>query len=104
MFDQFIKEVNLQLDYNKNGCIEAVPIVMYHDFLIDPNHIYRPNESFTDVGLFSEEMKYLHDNGFVVLKMSNLGFDPTTHYLYIKGPITVYTNSPTTTNVFLKNC
>jgi Polysaccharide deacetylase len=104
MLNQFIKEVNLQSDYNRNGCIQAVPIVVYHDFLIDPNHIYRSNESFTDVGLFSEEMKYLNDNGFVVLKMSNIGFDPITHYLYIKGPVAVSNNNPTITNVFLKNC
>ncbi|MGN6623285.1 MAG: hypothetical protein ACTHKK_04010, partial [Candidatus Nitrosocosmicus sp.] len=72
--------------------------------LIDPNHLYRSNESFTDVGLFSEEMKYLNDNGVVVLKMSNLGFDPMTHYLYIKVPVAVYKNNTTSTDVFLKNC
>jgi hypothetical protein len=105
MFDQFIKDVNLQSSYNKNGCINAVPIVVYHNFLVDNNHIYQPNESFTDVNLFENEMKYLHDNGFIVLKMSNLGFDPITNYLYIKGPIPVYTNSPATfSKVSLKNC
>ncbi|HEY0579364.1 MAG TPA: hypothetical protein VGC75_01540, partial [Candidatus Nitrosocosmicus sp.] len=73
MLDQFIKDVNLQSSYNKNGCINAFPIVVYHNFLVDNNHIYQPNESFTDVNLFDNEMKYLHDNGFIVLKMSNLG-------------------------------
>ena len=87
MFNQFIQEVNLQSAYNKNGCINAIPIVVYHDFLIDKNHIYHPNKSFTDVGLFSEEMKYLHDNGFKVLKMSDIGYNPNTNYLYIKGAV-----------------
>ncbi len=105
MLTQFVKEVNLQSGYNKNGCIEAIPIVVYHNFLVDKNHIYQPNESFTDVGLFENEMKYLHDNGFIILKMSNLGYDPITNYLYIKGPIPVYTNSPGAfSNVSLKNC
>jgi peptidoglycan/xylan/chitin deacetylase (PgdA/CDA1 family) len=105
MYNQFIKDVNLQSLYNKNGCIQAIPIVVYHNFLVDKNHIYQPNESFTDVNLFDNEMKYLHDNGFIVLKMSNLGFDPITNYLYIKGPVPIYTNSPTTfSNVSLKNC
>jgi len=105
MFTQFVQEVNLQSGYNKNGCINAIPIVVYHNFLMDPNHIYQPNESFTDVGLFSAEMKYLHDNGFIVLKMSDLGFSPITNYLYIKGPITIYTKDPiTSANTFLKNC
>ena len=51
---------------------------------MDKNHKYSPNESFTDVGLFSEETKYLHDNGFKVLKMSDLTFDPTGKDLEIK--------------------
>ena len=105
MFSQFIQEVNLQSDYNKNGCINAIPIVVYHKFLMDPNHIYQPDESITDIGLFSAEMKYLHDNGFIVLKMSNLGFNPITNYLYIKGPIIEYTKDPfIQANTFLKNC
>ena len=104
MYNQFVKEVNLQSGYNKDGCIQAVPIVVYHDFVVDKNHIYQPNQSFTDVGLFSEEMKYLHDNGFLVLKMSNIGFNPISNYLYIKGPITEYTKEPIRTNVLLRNC
>jgi peptidoglycan/xylan/chitin deacetylase (PgdA/CDA1 family) len=67
MLTQFIHEVNLQSGYNKNGCINAIPIVVYHKFIEDPNHIYQPNQSITDTGLFSAEMKYLHDNGFLVL-------------------------------------
>ena len=105
MLNQFIEEVNLQSLYNKNGCINAIPIVAYHNFLVDNNHIYLSTDSFTDVNLFEYEMKYLHDNGFVVLKMSNLGFNPVSNYLYIKGPIVIYNNNPTTiSNVFLKNC
>jgi peptidoglycan/xylan/chitin deacetylase (PgdA/CDA1 family) len=105
MFSQFIKEVNLQSLYNKNGCIQAIPIVVYHNFLVDNNHTYLSTDSFTDVNLFDYEMKYLHDNGFVVLKMSDLGFNPVSNYLYIKGPIVINTNNPTTiSNVLLKNC
>src|SRR6476620_9934869 len=94
MLNQFIEEVNLQSSYNKNGCINAIPIVVYHDFLIDKNHIYLPNKSFTNVGLFSEEMKYLHDNGFTVLKMPDMGYNDDNNYLYIKG----------TTSGTLRNC
>jgi peptidoglycan/xylan/chitin deacetylase (PgdA/CDA1 family) len=102
MYNQFVNEVNLQSQYNKNGCINAIPIVVYHDFIVDNNHVYQPNQSYTDAGLFSAEMKYLHDNGFLVLKMSNLGFNPINNYLYVKGPITV--QGHLNTNVFLKNC
>ena len=37
MLTQFVEEVNLQSKYNKNGCINAIPIVVYHDFIIDSN-------------------------------------------------------------------
>ena len=105
MLTQFVQEVNLQSGYNKNGCINAIPIVVYHNFINDPNHIYQPNESNTDSGLFSAEMKYLHDNGFMVLKMSNLDFNPFTNYLFLKGPIIEYTKEQILpVNTFLKNC
>ena len=55
MFSQFVKEVNLQSSYNKNGCINAIPIVVYHNFLIDKNYMEQPDKSITDIGLFSKE-------------------------------------------------
>ena len=97
MFAQFIQEVNLEEGYNKNGCIAAIPIVVYHDFIQDSNHRYLPDKSFTDVSLFSNEMKYLHDNGFNVLKMSDIGFNGSNNYLYIKEPISNINKS-------IKNC
>jgi peptidoglycan/xylan/chitin deacetylase (PgdA/CDA1 family) len=94
MFTQFVQEVNLQEKYNRNGCINTIPIAVYHDFIIDKNYLYTPNKSFTDIGLFSDEMKYLHDNGFKVLKMSDLGYNAYSHYLYIKDP----------TDTLMRNC
>ena len=83
MFNQFVKEVNSQQNYNKHGCIIAIPIVVYHKIL-PGNIVYTPNKSRTDLNLFSSEMKYLHDNGFKVLTMSDLGYDGNSNYLYIK--------------------
>jgi len=37
------------------------------------------------VNLFGLEMKYLHDNGFRVLTMANLGYDTSTNSLYVHG-------------------
>jgi peptidoglycan/xylan/chitin deacetylase (PgdA/CDA1 family) len=99
MFLQFVKEVNLEENYNKNGCINAIPIVVYHNFIEDSNHRYLPDQSFTDVSLFSDEMKYLHDNGFKVLKMSDLGYSQSNNYLYIKEPPTNNDNT-----ALIKNC
>jgi peptidoglycan/xylan/chitin deacetylase (PgdA/CDA1 family) len=87
MFTQFVREVNLQSNYNKNGRINAIPIVVYHNFIVDSSHRYLPNKSFTDVNLFSAEMKYLHDNGFIFLKMSALGYNESSNGLYIKNGV-----------------
>jgi peptidoglycan/xylan/chitin deacetylase (PgdA/CDA1 family) len=100
MFRQFVQEVNLEESYNKNGCINAIPIVIYHDFIEDTHHRYLRYKSFTDVGLFSSEMKYLHDNGFKVIKMSNLEYNQRNNYLYIKEPIIDNDNNP----ALIKNC
>jgi hypothetical protein len=51
----------------------------YHD--IDNNKTI----TSTDVNLFDTEMKYLHDNGFKVLTMSDIAYDEKSNYLYIKG-------------------
>ena len=39
----------------------------------------------TNVDLFDAEMKYLHDNGFNVLTMADLGYDEDSNYLYIRS-------------------
>ena len=74
IFDKFIQLVNSQANFNKNGIINAVPIIGYHD--IDNNKTI----TSTDVNLFAAEMKYLHDNGFKVLTMSDLGYDEKSKY------------------------
>ncbi|HXS59213.1 MAG TPA: hypothetical protein VN703_00175, partial [Candidatus Sulfopaludibacter sp.] len=79
---------------NKNGCINAIPIVVYHDFIKDSNLQYMPTRSITEDILFASEMKYLHDAGFKVLKASDLGYNPNNGYMYMRGP----------TNELMKNC
>jgi hypothetical protein len=80
IFDIFVNDVNSQEKYNKlNGSVLAVPIVAYHS--IDNN---KTSDS-TDIGLFAQEMKYLHDNGFRVLTVNDLGYDTKNNVLYIKS-------------------
>ena len=59
--------------------INAVPIIAYHDIESSKKIPYA-----TDVSLFSQEMKYLHDNGFIVIRLSDLGLDNRTNVLYIR--------------------
>jgi hypothetical protein len=81
-YNKFIEEVNSQNSYNNLGGgggakINAIPLVTYHnvDYLRGTYH--------TDVDLFAKEMKYLHDNGFRVLTMRDLGYDDNTKSLYL---------------------
>jgi peptidoglycan/xylan/chitin deacetylase (PgdA/CDA1 family) len=81
LLNRFIQVVNNQLDYNKDGTIKAIPIIIYHRAgdkeAVDYN---------TDPKLFEREMRYLHDNNFRVITMKDLGFDTKSNYLYIKSP------------------
>jgi peptidoglycan/xylan/chitin deacetylase (PgdA/CDA1 family) len=80
IFQRFVQEVDSQQAYNnnKNGVIDAIPIIAYHD--IDGEKA----ADSTDVNLFDTEMKYLHDNGFKVIPMSDIGYDENAKYMYIK--------------------
>jgi peptidoglycan/xylan/chitin deacetylase (PgdA/CDA1 family) len=79
IFEKFVELVESQTNFNKNGIINAIPIIGYHD--IDN----KKTITSTDVNLFDAEMKYLHDNGFKVLTMADLGYDENSKYLYIKN-------------------
>jgi len=80
LLNKFIQVVNTQTEYNQDGIIKAIPIIIYHragdNEAVDYN---------TDPKLFEKEMKYLHDNNFRVITMKDLGFDTRSNYLYIKS-------------------
>ena len=79
LFDRFVKVVNSQSKYNKEGVINAIPIIIYHragdSGVMDYN---------TNLDLFEKEMKYLHDNNFQVLTMRDLRFNEISKDLDIK--------------------
>ncbi|MDQ3869944.1 MAG: hypothetical protein M3250_10380 [Thermoproteota archaeon] len=79
MFNEFVKVVNSQSAFNNDGEINAIPIVTYHN--IDNN---KKGDYITSIDLFDREMKYLHDNGFMVFDMADLGYDDNSNHLYIK--------------------
>lgn len=93
MYEEFANVVNSQQNFNGDGTIRAIPIIAYHDL----DYGYRTPDS-TSVNLFDAEMKYLYDNGFTVLTMADLGYDESTHQLYMAhiGPSTIKHIGPTT--------
>ncbi len=80
---KFVTEVNSQITFNKGGIIRAIPIIAYHS--IDNNK----TRDSTGVNLFAQEMKYLHDNRFIVLTMHDLAYDKNSNNLYIKSPLII---------------
>jgi len=78
IFNKFIQVVNKQARYNVEGSVDAIPILEYHN-IDNQNTPYT-----TSIGLFTAEMKYLHDNGFTVLPMSAVGYNDTSKFLYLR--------------------
>ena len=79
IFQKFVEEVNSGVGVNnKIGMVDAIPIVAYH--IIDNSK----DPASTDINLFAAEMKYLHENGFKVIPMSDLGYDESTNYMYLE--------------------
>jgi len=94
-FTQFVQRMNSQIPYNTNGKVHAIPIITYHN-LTNSMQDYNKMASTITVDLFAQEMKYLHDNGFGVLLLNQLGYDPNKYVFDIKNvPLSTY---GTTTN------
>ncbi len=94
IFADFVKIANSQSKYNKgDGILNAIPIITFHDVDLATNQPYT-----TNVGLFDQLMKYLHDNGFKVLTMANLGYDISSNTINIQGtPTFAITNTTSNT-------
>ena len=80
IFQIFVQAVNNQTTYNGNGTIGAIPIVAYHNIA----EITPSSSSDTDLALFAKEMECLHDNGFKIIRVTDIGYDDKTQDLYIK--------------------
>jgi peptidoglycan/xylan/chitin deacetylase (PgdA/CDA1 family) len=66
LLKRFIDVVNSQSDYNENGAIKAIPVIIYHD--INQTSGYYE----TSVDLFEKEMKYLKEHGFKIMRLLDL--------------------------------
>jgi peptidoglycan/xylan/chitin deacetylase (PgdA/CDA1 family) len=80
IYSDFVKLVNSQNSYNHNGKINAVPLITLHNVAMTTNHRY-----YTNAGLFDQLMKYLHDNGFRVLTLKQIGYNTQSNTFYLKG-------------------
>jgi hypothetical protein len=82
MFQVFLQIVNGQIPYILNGKINAIPIIVYHN-LTNKQEDYTTHATSTTVDLFAQEMKYLHNNGFKVLLLNQLGFNSIDNVFYL---------------------
>jgi peptidoglycan/xylan/chitin deacetylase (PgdA/CDA1 family) len=74
----FIKIVERQTEFNKDGEINAIPIIGYHQ--IGTGKHFDPSAE-----LFEQEMEYLYENGYNVITVSDLGYDEKQERFYIKN-------------------
>jgi len=89
MLQKFIGYVNKAAQYNNstNGtaALKAFAVLKYHEFMDGQNKDYTKNNLATSGSLFETEMKYLHDNGFKVIRMSDLGYDAKKNLIFLKS-------------------
>jgi peptidoglycan/xylan/chitin deacetylase (PgdA/CDA1 family) len=86
MYHVFLQIVNGQAPYNSNEKINAIPIIVYHNITSSLRDYTIPSHAATTtLDLFAKEMKYLHDNGFKVLLLNQLEYDPNNNVFYIKS-------------------
>jgi peptidoglycan/xylan/chitin deacetylase (PgdA/CDA1 family) len=85
MFEKFISAVNNQSNYNNDGMVRAIPIIVFHTLVNYPDLSDSNRPIDTTLNLFDAEMRYLYDNGFKVLTMADLGYDQSSNSLYIKN-------------------
>ena len=85
MFSQFVAVLNSQNKFNKDGMINAIPVIGYHDIIAAYPDVSSTNQS-SDItlNLFEAEMKYLHDNGFRVITFADLGYDKNSNSFTFK--------------------
>ena len=77
LFEKFVEVVNSQTAFNKQGEINAIPIIGYHEIATD-------DELDTSPELFEQEMKYLYENDYKVITLADLGYDESQERFYIK--------------------
>jgi hypothetical protein len=85
MFQKFVSAVNNQSNYNIDGIVRAIPIIVYHTLVNYPDLSESNRPIDTTINLFDTEMKYLHDNGFKVITMADLAYDENNQSLHIKN-------------------
>jgi len=73
-FKRFVENVN-------NANTTAFASIKFHTFVNGTNS---KGKISTSTQLFEQEMKYLHDNGFKVIRMRDLGFSTVNDVLYVK--------------------
>ena len=59
----------------------AIASIKFHTFVDTTNS---KDKLTTRAPVFEQEMKYLYDNGFKVIRMSDLGYDVHNNVLYVK--------------------
>jgi peptidoglycan/xylan/chitin deacetylase (PgdA/CDA1 family) len=81
MLHRFKEVVDAQTKYNEDSNIRAIPIIIWHNIA---NNVKDDPYTTTSIDLFEAEIKYLHDNGFNVITMSDLMYDENTQILAIE--------------------
>lgn len=81
-FYKFKNFVDNQTQYNFNGSINAIPVVTLHEIINPSEQSYWLH---TNQLLLANMMHYIHDHNYTVITLRDVGVNPLTHTLYVKG-------------------
>ena len=85
MCQVFLQIVNGQTPYNSNGKINTIRIIVYHNITSSlRDYAIQSHAATTTLDLSAKEMKYLHDNGFKVMLLNQLEYDPSNNVFYLE--------------------
>jgi peptidoglycan/xylan/chitin deacetylase (PgdA/CDA1 family) len=99
ILEEFVNVVERQTQFNTNGSLEALPVLIYHK--VDD---IGKDAGTTTTELFEKEMQYLHDNGFKVLTMADLRYDEGLNRFFVPNFSFNATGAPeNTTSIMSQN-
>jgi hypothetical protein len=81
-YNFFIQWIENQTSYNVNGQIVALPVVTFHNLIAPTDQSYWLH---TNQLVFAKIAKFLNNTKYTVLTMDQIGYNPNTNTMYIKG-------------------
>lgn len=87
----FVSTITTNKSYGNENYTTKVPVLLYHHLLYDSENKDKKNAAIISVEQFSEQMKYLSDNGYTTISMEQMyGFLYNNEKLPLKSVLITF--------------